>query len=191
MNSTCPPEEKPMKREDMQMTRDRAAGILERAGIVITPAEREGMEVADCGFGDIERVGLQVVLYANTDRYCAKEIILLPRQMFPEHRHPPLDNHNIGKQETFRCRWGKLFLYVPGEAVPDPQAMVPDMYRPHLKVWKEVVLEPGDQYTLAPDERHWFQAGDEGAVVSEFSSTSIDETDVFTDPRVKRIPVEE
>ena len=180
-----------MKREDRQRIRDRAAGILERAGIVVTPEERAGMEVADCGFGDIERLGLQVVLYANTDRYCAKEIILLPRQMFPEHRHPPLDKHNIGKQETFRCRWGKLFLYVPGEAAPDPQASVPDDYLPYLNVWKEVVLEPGAQYTLAPNERHWFQAGDEGAVVSEFSSTSIDETDVFTDPRVKRIPVEE
>jgi D-lyxose ketol-isomerase len=36
---------------------------------------------------------------------------------------------------------------------------------------------------------HWFQAGAEGAVVSEFSSTSRDEYDVFTDPRIVRIPV--
>ncbi|TSA17199.1 D-lyxose/D-mannose family sugar isomerase, partial [bacterium] len=35
---------------------------------------------------------------------------------------------------------------------------------------------------------HWFQAGDQGAVVSEFSSASIDELDVFTDPNIKRIP---
>jgi D-lyxose ketol-isomerase len=34
---------------------------------------------------------------------------------------------------------------------------------------------------------HWFQAGPEGAVVSEFSSTSVDKTDVFTDPEVRRI----
>ncbi|MGI6159989.1 MAG: D-lyxose/D-mannose family sugar isomerase, partial [Limnochordia bacterium] len=27
-----------------------------------------------------------------------------------------------------------------------------------------------------------------GAVVSEFSSTSDDESDIFTDPRIKRIP---
>jgi D-lyxose ketol-isomerase len=180
-----------MKRQDIERIRERAAEILERAGIAITPAERAGMEVADCGFDDIERLGIQVVLYTNTDRYCAKEIILLPRQMCPEHRHPPIDENNIGKQETFRCRWGKLFLYVTGEAAPDPQARVPETYRPYLNVWKEVVLEPGDQYTLAPDEKHWFQAGDEGAVVSEFSSSSLDETDVFTDPRVKRIPVEE
>jgi D-lyxose ketol-isomerase len=54
-----------------------------------------------------------------------------------------------------------------------------------------VELRPGDQYTLPPDTKHWFQAGENGAVVSEFSSTSIDEKDEFTDPRVKRIPANE
>jgi D-lyxose ketol-isomerase len=49
-------------------------------------------------------------------------------------------------------------------------------------------LQPGDQYTIPADTLHWFQAGDEGAIVSEFSSTSRDETDVFTDPRIRRIP---
>ena len=44
------------------------------------------------------------------------------------------------------------------------------------------MLRPGDQHTIAPDTLHWFQAGDEGAVVSEFSTTSRDELDVFTDP---------
>ncbi|MEN6311955.1 MAG: D-lyxose/D-mannose family sugar isomerase, partial [Acidobacteriota bacterium] len=34
---------------------------------------------------------------------------------------------------------------------------------------------------------HWFQAGDKGAVVSEFSSTSIDERDLFTDPHIRRV----
>jgi D-lyxose ketol-isomerase len=52
----------------------------------------------------------------------------------------------------------------------------------------EIELHPGDQYTIPPDTLHWFQAADEGAVVSEFSSTSRDEFDVFTDPRIQRIP---
>ena len=33
---------------------------------------------------------------------------------------------------------------------------------------------------------HWFEAGDEGAIVSEFSTQSRDDADVFTDPRVVR-----
>ena len=55
-------------------------------------------------------------------------------------------------------------------------------------MFHEVTLTPGDQYTLTPNTLHWFQAGPEGAIVSEFSTTSRDESDVFTDPRIKRIP---
>ena len=59
----------------------------------------------------------------------------------------------------------------------------------YYTVFHELLLLPGDQYTIPPDTLHWFQAGPEGAVVSEFSSTSRDELDVFTDPRIVRIPI--
>lgn len=177
-----------MKRSDVKKYQERACALLLKAGIVITPGEKKCIEVADCGFGDIENCGLQIVIYENNDRYCAKELILLPRQICPEHRHPLIDDHNIGKQETFRCRWGEVYLYVEGDPAPEPKAVVPEAYRRHLTVWKEIVLRPGDQYTLPPNTKHWFQAGDEGCVVSEFSSASIDEKDIFTDPRVRRIP---
>jgi len=51
-----------------------------------------------------------------------------------------------------------------------------------------VVLNPGEQYTIYPNTLHWFQAGEEGAIVSEFSTKSVDEKDVFTDPSIDRIP---
>ena len=57
-----------------------------------------------------------------------------------------------------------------------------------MTVFHEVVLHAGDQYTLYPGTKHWFQAGAEGAVISEFSTRSTDETDVFTDPAIVRIP---
>ncbi len=63
---------------------------------------------------------------------------------------------------------------------------MPRRYKAFLSVGHEIVLRPGDQYTLPPDSLHWFQAGDKGAVVSEFSSTSTDENDLFTDPRIRR-----
>ena len=40
-----------------------------------------------------------------------------------------------------------------------------------------------------PETLHWFQAGEDGAVISEFSTKSTDETDVFTDKRLVRAPV--
>ena len=81
--------------------------MLAEAGIVLTPGEREAIEVADFGLGELERYGLQIVVYVNTERVCAKELVLFPRQACPEHRHPPVDG-SPGKEETFRCRsWAR------------------------------------------------------------------------------------
>jgi D-lyxose ketol-isomerase len=145
--------------------RSRAAGALAAAGIVLTPAEREAIEVADFGLGRLDEVGLQIVVYVNTDRVCAKELVLFPGQLCPEHRHPPVGD-DLGKEETFRCRTGSVLLWVDG--------------------YGEIVLDPGDQFTIPPDTLHWFVAGEDGAIVSEFSTRSRDDTDVFTDPRIVR-----
>ena len=51
-----------------------------------------------------------------------------------------------------------------------------------------LALNPGEQYTLHPDTPHWFQAGPQGAIVSEFSTRSTDDEDQFSDPRIKRAP---
>jgi D-lyxose ketol-isomerase len=177
-----------MKLEDVKKVRKRAVRLLKKAHIAITPREADNIEVSDFGLGDVDNLGLLVFVYENNDRYCAKEIVLLPRQTCPEHRHPPADEREPGKQETFRCRFGEVYLYVPGEATPNPRARIPEKYRPHFTVWREIVLRPGDQRTLPPDTLHWFQAGDRGAVLSEFSSTSRDESDVWTDPRLERLP---
>lgn len=161
--------------------------MLAAAGIVLTPEERDAIEVADFGLDDLERSGLELVVYENNDRYCAKELVLFPRQTCPEHRHPPVGD-DPGKRETFRCRRGVVWLYVEGEATDPIRATIPDGDEAHYTVLHEVELHPGDQYTIPPNTKHWFQAGDEGAVVSEFSSTSRDEFDVFTDPRIRRVP---
>ena len=145
--------------------RERAAAMLDEAGIVLTPHEREGIEIADFGLGRLDEVGLQIVVYVNTDRVCAKELVLFPHQGCPEHRHPPFEGEP-GKEETFRGRRGVVHLHVEGE--------------------DDITLRPGDQYTIPPNTLHSFEAGDEGAIVSEFSTTSRDALDVFTDPRIVR-----
>ncbi len=82
----------------------------------------------------------------------------------------------------------KVWLYVEGEPDAIMHAHVPLGREPNYTVFHEIELSPGEQYTIPPDTWHWFQAGDEGASVSEFSSTSRDEFDIFLDPRIKRIP---
>lgn len=177
-----------MKLKDVIRARKRAGRLLRKAHIAITPREEESLDVSDFGLGDLDKVGLLVVVYENNARYCAKEIVLLPRQICPEHRHPPSGENSPGKQETFRCRFGEVYLCVPGEPTANPRARVPEKYKSYLTVGHEVLLRPGDQYTLPPNTLHWFQAGDRGAILSEFSSTSTDENDIWTDPRLQRLP---
>jgi D-lyxose ketol-isomerase len=177
-----------LSRQEFEQAQVRAAAALDAAGIVITPDERANIEVADFGLNDLPHIGLEIVVYVNTDRCCAKELVMFPGQICPEHRHPPIGHGNPGKEETFRVRAGQVYLYLPGEATPNPKASVPAERKPSMTVWHEVVLNPGEQFTLQPNTLHWFQAGPHGAVVSEFSTKSIDEADVFTDPAIQRIP---
>ena len=176
-----------MKQSQRKRCQQRAAGMLEQAGLALTPAEREQIEVTDFGLGEVERQGLQIVVYANTDRYCAKELVLFPGQTCPEHLHPPV-GRDPGKMETFRCRQGRVWLCVEGPPVSPLRAVPPAGSEPHYQVRHEIELNPGDQYTIPPGVRHWFQAGPQGAIVSEFSSTSRDEADRFTDPRIRSLP---
>jgi D-lyxose ketol-isomerase len=165
-----------------------AAEQFAAAGIELTDAERDQIEVADFGLGNLRETGLMLLVYVNTDRYCAKELVLFPGQTCPEHRHPPVGSEP-GKMETFRCRWGTVHLYVEGPSTAEGSARPPAGSESYYTVFHELVLTPGEQFTIPPDTLHWFQAGAEGAVVSEFSSTSRDELDVFTDPRIVRIPI--
>ncbi len=175
-------------REQYERARLRTLEYFKKAGIVLTPAEQQAIEVADFGLNDLESTGLEIITYVNTDRVCAKELVLFPGQTCPEHRHPAVAGEP-GKEETFRCRWGEVYLYVPGDPTPKPKAKPPKGREKWYTVWHEVVLKPGDQYTLKPDTLHWFQAGEDGAIVSEFSTKSRDESDIFTDPEIQRAPV--
>jgi D-lyxose ketol-isomerase len=159
-----------------------AATALDEAGVVLTDEERDAIEVADFGLSRLDESGLQLLVYVNTDRYCAKELVLRPGQTCPEHRHPPFEG-TPGKEETFRCRSGLVYLYVDGDPTLDPACRPPEGA---YTVGHEIELRPGMQHTIPPGTLHWFQAGPEGAVVSEFSTASRDELDEFTDERVRR-----
>ena len=175
-----------MKRSEYNAMREQALAYYQKAGIVLTGDEKARIEVADFGMGKVQKVGLQLLTYINTEKVCAKEMVLFPYQTCPEHLHVPT-NGMPGKEETFRCRYGKVYLYVPGEGKKeDIQARIPGTT---VTFFHEIVLNPGDQYTIYPETWHWFQAGPEGAVISEFSTRSTDETDQFTDKRLVREPI--
>ncbi len=164
-----------------------AAKTLSEAHIIITDAEVDKIEICDYDLGRYQEIGTAIVIYVNTERCCAKEMILKPYQLCPEHRHPALPEFNYsGKEETFRCRTGEVYLYIEGEATMNPRFFPPNCGSGAFTVFHEIVLHPGEQYTLKPNSKHWFAAGPKGAIISEFSTPSYDLRDIFTDPNIVR-----
>ena len=159
-----------LSKSEYEIARNLAIDYFNKAGIVLTEEEKENIEIADFGLNELYKTGLQIVTYINTERVCAKEMVLFPGQMCPEHTHPVVGDYQ-GKEETFRCRYGDVVLDIEenGER-------------------KKIHLHPGDQFTLYPNTPHSFQAGRFGAVVSEFSTKSMDESDIFTNKNIKRAP---
>ncbi len=178
-----------MNRAFYKQQAERAVRVLESAGIVLTEAEKERIEVADFGLGMPNEVGLQLLTYVNTERVCAKEMVLFAHQTCPEHKHVCGTENGTayeGKEETFRVRKGKCYLYVAGTGSADAiSCLLPPTT---VTVFREIVLRAGEQYTIYPNTPHWFCAGEEDTVISEFSTKSRDESDVFADARIVRIP---
>ncbi len=158
----------------------------ELAGIILTEEERDMLELADFGLNDYRKIGLALVTYVNTDKVCAKELVLLPNQICPQHKHPFVDD-KTNKEETFRCRAGEVYLYVEGERSKNIKGVIPKEYMGKFTVFNEKILKPGDQYTIESNTWHWFQGGKEGAVVSEFSTHNDDAADIFYDKDIKRV----
>ncbi|MCH5138306.1 D-lyxose/D-mannose family sugar isomerase [Clostridiaceae bacterium UIB06] len=175
-----------MRLEEYRKLQEIVSEYYDKANIVITEKERTNIEIADFGLNDIYRTGLQLITYVNTEKVCSKEMVLLPHQTCPEHKHPTVSGKD-GKEETFRCRFGKVYLYVEGEKTENRKASSPVGDEKYYTAFHEIELNPGEQYTIYPNTLHWFTAGDEGAIISEFSTKSTDEYDIFTDKRINRI----
>ena len=74
--------------------------FFEKAGIVLTEKEKQSIEVIDFNQGKVKKFGLQLLVYLNTQRVCAKEMVLLPGQTCAEHWHVPT-NGQQGKGKPF------------------------------------------------------------------------------------------
>ena len=88
-----------------ESARQRTFQYYTKAGIILTREEMQAIEVADFRLGDLELIGF----YISKARVCAKELVLFPVQTCPEHSHLTIKGI-LGKEETFRCRWGRVYL---------------------------------------------------------------------------------
>jgi len=172
-------------RRQQESAKKRAAEMIRQSGILITGKEADGIEVADFGLSNLEKEGVQVLTLVQTERISVKVLVLFPNQTEPEHWHPPVDN-DPGKEETIRVISGTVYFYVPGEDT-FKQGFIVDGKNDCYTMRNEIIMKPADQLTLAPGEKHWFQAPDPGAVMYSFSTIARDALDQFTDPKIERI----
>jgi D-lyxose ketol-isomerase len=180
-------EESMISRKDYDEAKARAARMMREAGVVITDAEVEAMDVADFGLSDFHCEGAAILTFFNTERVAARVLALFPLQTEPEHWHEAV-GPDKGKEETCRIVSGACYFYVPGEDTLS-RGFVPKGKDACYTMRHEIVLGPGDQITLVPGTKHWFQAGPEGTVMFSFSSAARDAADLFTDPDIVRATV--
>jgi D-lyxose ketol-isomerase len=163
--------------------------FLEAAQYPISDRLRKEMWMADCGLGHFTEVGFGGMFWVNNqkDNYTSLEMFLLPGQMIPEHWHVPLPAENVPvKMESWHVRWGSTYTYGEGEPTEKLGVKIPECEEKYVTVRHEKVLKLGEVTGLTRHEqKHWQQAGPEGAIVTETSTFHSGAAVRFTDPQIK------
>lgn len=171
-------------KQELALAQTRAADLIKQAGLFITDEEKQSIAAADFGLSHLEQEGIQILTMFETDRIAGKILVLFPHQTEPEHWHPSVGN-DPGKEEVIRALWGDLYFYIPGDETLQ-QGFIVDGKDDHYTMRHEVDMKPGDQLILPPGTKHWFQAGERGAVMYSFSTKVRDTLDQFSDPNIVR-----
>lgn len=158
--------------------------LIDLSGLTLTADDRAKITAADFGLSRIREEGVQILTMFETERIAGKILVLLPHQTEPEHWHPPI-GEDPGKEEVIRALWGDLYFYIPGEDNLT-QGFIPEGKDAAYTMRHEVVMTPGDQLILPSGTKHWFQAGESGAVMYSFSTKVRDTLDQFSDPDIVR-----
>jgi D-lyxose ketol-isomerase len=175
-----------LTKKEFKEAQQRAAEMIRKSGIKITEEEANKIGVVDFGLSHLEKEGAQILTLVNTERISVKVIALSPNQTEPEHWHLPV-REDPGKEETLRVVEGTVYFYIPGEE-NIRRGFIPEGKEAYYTMRHEMIMKPGDQITLKPGTKHWFRAGNEGAVMYTFSTRARDELDQFTDPNIVRLP---
>ena len=174
-----------ISRTEHEEAKIQAIEMITESGIVLSDEEKKSLEVVDFGLSRLRIEGAQIATLVQTDRISVKLLALFPDQTEPEHWHPRVGD-DPGKEETIRMVSGVLNFYIPGDDSLK-EGFIPDGKEMCYTMRNEVVMRPGDQITLSPGTKHWFQAGSTGAVFYSFSTIARDLLDMFTDPSIERI----
>ena len=68
-------------RAQFEDARNRTVEYFSKANIVVTDQEKKNITVFDFGLDDLDNLGLELLVYVNTPRVCAKEMVLFPTDL--------------------------------------------------------------------------------------------------------------
>lgn len=163
-----------------ESVKQQALVLLKQSGFPVTDKELESAAVNDFGLDNIEEEGFVLIDLLRTDRVRTNLMIMLPYQTLPQHMHPHYDGPN-GKEETIRVLQGQTKVYVEGEP-NNPNMIIPKGKGDYYTARHEINLEVGEQYSVPPTVKHWFQAGPEGSVNIAFQNRVNEDYNEFYDP---------
>lgn len=170
-----------------ETVKQEAAALLKKTGFPLTDEEWAKLEVNDFGLGDVRKEGFAFIDILRSPRVRITLLILLPNQTLPQHVHPAYKDEH-GKEETFRVLVGQAKIFIKGEE-NNPDILIPAGKEEYYTARHEIVLNPGEQYSVQPQGEHWFQGGDEGGVGIIFQNR-VDETkNMFYDPASSGCPI--
>lgn len=144
--------------------------LLEQMHYPVTPTVRKNIWIADFGIGDFPRVGMGGLVWINRPdyNYFGLDILLLPGQMIPEHRHVATDKAQP-KMESWQVRCGKIVTFGEGAPTPELLTQVPESQRASIQSKHGAPLglhETGHLNRV--DAWHYMIAGPQGAWVTEY-----------------------
>ncbi|MCG8526233.1 MAG: hypothetical protein MI748_07640 [Opitutales bacterium] len=167
---------------------NKAKKLLKLSGFHITQEELSTLKLNDFGLDNLPTEGFAFIDLLRTELVRVTLMVLQPHQALPQHKHPPYEGEPTGKEESVRTLYGEFRVYDEGENNAK-FAKIPSGKEPYYTSLNEHVLKVGDQYSVAPNTAHWFQAGPDGAVVIAFQNRVVEDHNIFYDPASDGCPI--
>ena len=141
--------------------RNKVRDLVARANLLIPKSSR--IEVSHhYGLEKFYKFGLSMIVIINKS-YCKKYLFLFKKQIHPEQFHKK-------KKETFLILFGKIELNITFN-----------------KKKKQMIMKPGEVFTIEPGMIHGFKALSlTGAVIEEISTESIRTDSYYIDDRITK-----
>ncbi len=161
--------------------------LLKRHGYPVNAAIKAKIWVTDFALGRFAEVGLGGIVWHGDEQhnYSGLDAFLLPGQIIPEHWHVKLGKIPA-KMEAWLVRSGVIYAYAEGAPTRKMKAKLSAVDATNVTSKCERVLRVGEIASLSrPLEKHWMQAGPQGAIFTEFSTFHSGAAVRFTDAKVK------